>query len=90
MKQYKFDYIREMVEKWNPEIPRTVEQMHHLPWCISLPWIMPGEEYRPAKDKYGEDILDLDEWHKQHDEYIRKLAKEYEDLQNKGRQPDKS
>ena len=79
-----------MVEKWNPEIPRTLEQMQSLPWYVSMPWIIPGEEYLPAKDKYGEDIVDINEWHKQRDEYIRKLAKEYENLQNKRKQPDKS
>lgn len=85
MKEYRFDYIREMVEKWNPEIPRTVERMRFLPWYISLPWIMPGEEFRPAKDHYGEVIEDFEEWFRQREEYCKKLAEEYEILQNKGK-----
>lgn len=90
MKQYKFDYIREWVEKWNPSVPKTLEQIRALPFDVLLPWIMPGEEYRPAKDHYGEVIEDFEEWFSQREEYCKKLAKEYENLQNKGRQPDKS
>lgn len=80
MKQYKFDYIREWVEKWNPNIPKTVEQMEHLPWDVLLPWAGVS-----AKDHYGDEIEDLGEWLRQRDEYIRNLAKEYETLQNEGR-----
>lgn len=78
MKKYKFDYIREWVEKWNPDIPRTVEQIEMTPWDILFPWIMPGE-YRPAKDHYGEIIEDFEEWHKQRHDFCIKLAKEYEE-----------
>lgn len=85
MKQYRFDYIREWVEKWNPHIPRTAERMEMLPRDILLPWIMP-EGSRPAMDHYGEPISDLEEWHKQRSEYIKNLAKEYETLQNEGEQ----
>lgn len=77
MKQYKFDYIREWVEKWNPDIPRTVEQIEMTPWDILLPWFMPGK-YIPAKDHYGEIIKDFEEWHKQRHDFCIKLAEEYE------------
>jgi hypothetical protein len=90
MKQYKFDYIREMVEKWNPEIEKTLDRIEFVPFMLTLPWIMPGEEYRPVTDYYGETVDNFEEWHRQREEYCKKLAKEYEDLQNKGRQPDKS
>ena len=90
MKQYKFDYIREMVEKWNPEIEKTLDRIEFVPFMLTLPWIMPGEEYRPATDYYGETVDNFEEWHRQREEYCKKLAKEYENLQNKGRQPDKS
>ena len=90
MKQYKFDYIREWVEKWHPSVPRTLAQIRALPFYYLLPWIIPGEEYSPAKDHYGEVIEDFEEWFSQREEYCKKLAKEYENLQNKGRQPDKS
>ena len=82
MKEYKFDYIRENVEKWNPSIPRTLEQIKGLPFDIVLPWIMFGEEYRPARDHYGEVIENFAEWFSQREEYCKKLAKEYENLQN--------
>ena len=89
MKQYKFDYIREWVEKWNPNIPKTVERMEQLPWDVLLPWIGFDENFKMtitfAKDHYGDEIEDLDEWLRQRDEYIRNLAKEYETLQNEGR-----
>lgn len=78
MKQYRFDYIKEWVEKWNPDIPRTVERIEMTPWDIRLPWIMPWE-YRPAKDYYGEEIYDFEEWHKQRHDFCVKLAKEYEE-----------
>jgi hypothetical protein len=88
MKQYKFEYIREWVEKWNPDIPKTVEQMQSaLPFDILLPWMGLNDDCEltiaPAKDHYGEDIYNLDEWHKQRDEYIENLAREYEERKNK-------
>lgn len=87
MKQYKFDYIKEWVEQWNPNIPKTVEQIQMLPWDVLFPWISLDDECNliiiPAQDHYGEDIYDFNEWHKQRDEYIENLAREYETLQDK-------
>ena len=83
MKRYRFDYIREMVEKWNPDIPRTVERIEMTPWGIFI-WSF------PQTDHYGENIDNFEEWYKQRHDFCVKLAKEYENLQNKGKQPDKS
>ena len=41
-------------------------------------------------DYYGEIVDNFEEWYKQRHDFCVKLAKEYETLQNKGRQPDKS
>ena len=89
MKQYRFDYIREMVEKWNPKVKKTLNNIESVPLRLTLPWIMPGEEYRPATDYYGEIVDNFEEWHKQRHDFCVKLAKEYEILQDKRRQPDK-
>ena len=83
MKEYRFDYLKERVEQWQEGWPKTLEAIEGLPFDILLPWFVPGEEYRPAKDHYGEDIDDFEEWYRQRHEYCIKLAKEYENLQNK-------
>jgi len=89
MKRYRFDYIREWVDKWNPQVPRTVEQMEMLPWDVLLPWVSLDENLKmtisPAKDHYWDDIEDLDEWLRQRSEYIKNLANEYETLRNEGK-----
>ena len=84
MKEYRFDYMREQVEKWNPGVPITLERIEFLPFFITLPWIT-LDEYIPPKDYYGEVVEDFHEWYKQRHEYCLKLAKEYETLQNEGR-----
>ena len=84
MKEYKFDYIKEQVDRWSPDIEKTVERIEFLPFYVTLPWIMP-DEYRPAMDYYGEVIEDFEDWHRQRHEYCVKLAKEYEILQNEGK-----
>ena len=81
-KKYRFDYIKENVDKWNPSITRDAATMHNiLPFWVTLPWVELTDDGKisitPAKDYYGEDIYDLDEWHRQRDEYIENLAKEY-------------
>jgi hypothetical protein len=81
MKQYKFDYIRETVEKWNPEIEKTLDRIEFVPFGLLQPWMI---------DYYGEIVDNFEEWYKQRHDFCVKLAKEYENLQNKGRQPDKS
>lgn len=89
MKEYRFDYMRERVEQWHPSVLRTFSQISALPYDVLLPWIMPGEEYIPPRDHYWEVIEDFDEWCRQREEYCKKLAKEYETLQNKGKKPHK-
>lgn len=84
MKQYRFDYIREMVEEWNPGVEKTLERIEFVPFLLTLPWIMPGEEYRPMTDYYGEIVDNFEEWCKQRHDFCVKLAKEYEILQDKG------
>lgn len=87
MKEYRFDYLKEQVEKWkkwNPGVPITLEWIESFPFLITLPWIMPGE-YRPATDYYGDVVEDFGDWYRQRHEYCLKLAKEYETLQDKGR-----
>ena len=77
MKTYRFDYLREWVDKWVDKTHITMSQLLCLPDDILLPWFMPGEEYRPAKDHYGDDILDISEWRRQKNEYIEKLWVEF-------------
>ena len=76
MKTYRFDYLKECVDKWVDKTHITMSQLYTLPDDILLPWFMPGE-YRPAKDHYGEDILDISEWRRQKNEYLEKLWVEF-------------
>ena len=69
MKQYRFDYIKDSVEKWTPNIPRTLELIEGLPL---------GVEWYTFTDQYGEKIEDIGDWIRQRHEYCVKLAKEYE------------
>ena len=71
MKQYRFDYIKEWVEKWNPDIPRTVERIEMTPWDIFI-WSCPQIGH------YGENIDNFEEWYRQRHDFCIKLAKEYE------------
>lgn len=81
-KKYRFDYIREAVDAWNSSVPRDAETIKGLPWWVTPPWSWIDDEGRlqftRSKDYYGEEIYDVDEWHRQRDEYIENLAKEYE------------
>lgn len=53
-----------------------------LPLDVLLPWVGLNDDCKltitPAKDHYGEDIYNFDEWYKQRDEYIENLVREYE------------
>jgi len=82
--EYKFDYIREMVEEWGDGVPKDMNSIYGTPFRISLPLMMPetinGEfvfKYYPARDYYGEPIYDIEEWVKQRKNYCEKLAKKY-------------
>lgn len=82
MKQYKFDYIKENVEKWGKDIPRDRETLISTPFGITMPHLFPKENnmgfnYYPPKDYYGETIEDIDDWMKQRERYCEELEKEY-------------
>ena len=70
MKTYNFDYIRESVEKWRPDIPRTLERIEFLPFGIFA--------FPPFSDPNGEPVEDFEDWYRQRHEYCVNLAKEYE------------
>lgn len=76
MKTYRFDYLREWVDKWQDKTHITMSQLYNLPDDVLLPWFMPGE-YKPPKDHYGENIDDMSEWRNQKEEYLKKLWVEF-------------
>ena len=76
-KKYCFDYIKENVMGWNPEIKKnlTKEMLYMTPWRVTLPYMMP-DLYIPTMDAYGEIIDDINDWYKQREEYIENLYNE--------------
>ena len=76
-KKYCFDYIREDVMKWAPDVRKNVtkQMLYTIPSRIRLPFIMP-DRYIPAIDYYGEVIDDYGEWSKKRGEYIENLYKQ--------------
>ena len=68
-KHYRFDYIKEDVDKWNPQIPRDYYTISFLPFGLLLT--------TPIRDYYGEEVDDAQEWLRQRDEYIKKLVERY-------------
>ena len=76
-KKYRFDYIKEDVMKWAPEVRKTMtkQMIYMLPLRVNLPFIMP-DRYIPAMDYYGEVIDNYDEWKRQREEYIDNLYNE--------------
>ena len=76
-KKYRFDYIKEDVMKWAPEVKKTMtkQMIYMLPLRVNLPFIMP-DRYIPAMDYYGEVIDNYDEWKRQREEYIDNLYNE--------------
>lgn len=82
MKEYRFDYIKEMVEQWRDDVPRDVQTIAGLPFYVSLPWVDFDENCKlrviPPHDYYGEEIEDMQDWLNQRNKYCEKLAKEYE------------
>lgn len=76
-KKYCFDYIREDVMKWTPEVRKNVtkQMLYMLPLRVLFPFILP-EKITPPIDYYGEVIDDYGEWKKQREEYIENLYKE--------------
>ena len=86
-KKYCFDYIKEDVMKWAPDVRKNVtkQMLYMLPLRVTLPYFMP-DRYIPAMDYYGEVIDNYDEWKRQREEYIEEL---YKQLKN-GEQYEKS
>ena len=80
VKKYCFDYIKEDVMKWAPEVRKTMtkQMIHMLPLRVTFPYFMP-DRYIPAMDYYGEVIDDYDEWNKQREEYIDSLYNEFKE-----------
>ena len=76
-KKYRFDYIKEDVMNWSPEVRKTMtkQMIYMLPLRVNLPFIMP-DRYIPAMDYYGEVIDNYDEWKRQREEYIDNLYNE--------------
>lgn len=81
MKKYKFDYIKEMVEKWAKDVPKDVDTIKSTPFLINLPWIDLDDNFNlrviPAHDHYGEEIEDVQDWIDQRNKYCEELAEEY-------------
>lgn len=76
-KKYCFDYIKEDVMKWAPDVRKNVtkQMIYMLPLRVQFPFISP-EQITPPIDYYGEVIDNYDEWNRQREEYIEELYKQ--------------
>lgn len=76
-KKYCFDYIKEDVMKWAPDVRKNVtkQMLYMLPLRVQFPFISP-EQIPIAIDYYGDVIDNYDEWKKQREEYIDNLYNE--------------
>lgn len=76
-KKYCFDYIKEDVMKWAPDVRKNVtkQMLYMLPLRVQFPFISP-EQITPSIDYYGEAISDYGEWLKQRENYIEELYKQ--------------
>ena len=76
-KKYCFDYIKEDVMKWAPDVRKNVtkQMLYMLPLKVRFPFISP-EQITPPNDYYREAISDFNEWSKEREEYIENLYKE--------------
>ena len=77
IKRYCFDYIKEDVMKWSPDVRKNVtkQMLYMLPLRVIFPFIMP-DRITPPMDYYGEVIDNYGEWSKQREEYIDNLYNE--------------
>ena len=68
---YKFDYLKEWILKWDPEVIKdiTVDQVLFLPFGLFI------FSY-PFLDPYGDKVEDISEWTRQREEYAKKLVQE--------------
>lgn len=74
-KIYKFDYIKDMVDKWADKTTVTRQQLNMIPYCITLPWLT-FDSGVPSKDFYDEEIVDFNEWLRQREKYLDNLWKD--------------
>ena len=76
-KKYCFDYIKEDVMKWAPDVRKNVtkQMLYMLPLRVTFPYFMP-DRIIPAIDYYGEVIDNYDDWKRQREEYIEELYKQ--------------
>ena len=83
-KKYCFDYIKEDVMKWAPDVRKNVtkQMLYMLPLRVLFPFILP-EKITPPIDYYGEVIDDYGVWNKQREEYIDNLYKELKENDKK-------
>ena len=77
VKKYCFDYIKEDIMKWAPDVRKNVtkQMIYMLPLRVIFPFIMP-DRITPPMDYYGEVIDNYGEWSKQREEYIDNLYNE--------------
>ena len=68
-KRYRFDYIKEDVDKWDSRVPKDYYTISFLPLGLLLT--------TPIRDYYGEEVDDVQEWLRQREEYIKKLVEQY-------------
>lgn len=68
---YKFDYLKEWILEWDPEIIKkiTVDQVLFLPFGLFV-------FSNPFLDYYGDEVEDISEWTRQREEYAKKLVQE--------------
>ena len=79
---YRFDYIRDEVLTWNPDVLRkcTVEfLLQVLPHTIH-PAFISRSSSTPTTDYYGEEIEDMKDYLNQRVEYISALHKEIAEI----------
>jgi len=79
-KKYKFDYIKQMADKWAKDVKKDKWTLLMTPYGIRLPFT--GTKNGdlviiPATDFYGEPITDMKDWLKQREEYCEELAEQY-------------
>ena len=70
MRRYCFDYIKELVDAWDPCIPRDYSTLAFTPYGLLLT--------SPIRDYYGVEVDDMQEWLRQREEYINGLVEGYE------------
>lgn len=79
---YRFDYIRDEVLGWNPDVLRKCSVsflLRTLPHTIH-PAIISRSSSTPTTDYYGEEIVDMKDYLNQRAAYISNLHKEIAEI----------